>query len=284
LPLPWATYIDKKIFPIDDLKSVKSRIAGQRSLAADHGYELNVHSVCQQIHWRRYIAHYQDMGVSDLHISHYETTVSPARDGFEFRVHSWPLIAPNVENKDMSDGLIVGKPITDKKYLASFIGAHMKHYPSDVRLKLMEAAKKDAGSDLLIEVNDEWHFNKIVYQEQVQNKKLSDDVIEDKKASTKRYNELISDSIFSICPEGAGPNTLRVWESLAVGSIPVIIADNWIPPKVDGDSLSAAIFIKSQSIGGIFDELRKITPSEILLKQKLCIDAYSKYRKLTCWS
>ena len=32
-------------------------------------------------------------------------------------------------------------------------------------------------------------------------------------------------SRYSLCPSGSGPNSIRFWESLAVGSIPVLMAD-----------------------------------------------------------
>src|SRR5699024_6342458 len=120
-------------------------------------------------------------------------------------------------------GLKIGLPPNTKRYLASFIGAHMPHYRSEVRLRLAEVARAANRSDVLVEVGNEWHFNKVVYKEQVQNKSLAEAEIASTREAARRYNEILSDAGFSLSPEGAGPNTLRLWESLAVGSIPVVI-------------------------------------------------------------
>ena len=34
-----------------------------------------------------------------------------------------------------------------------------------------------------------------------------------------------------MCPSGSGPNSIRFWESLAVGSIPVLLSDSLELPK-----------------------------------------------------
>lgn len=44
------------------------------------------------------------------------------------------------------------------------------------------------------------------------------------------YARLLAESQFGICPRGVGLHTRRVLETLAAGSVPVILADNWVPP------------------------------------------------------
>jgi len=283
LGLPWATYIDKKVFPEDVPAFLRPRLAGYKKLARAHGYELAIHTVCQQIHWRRLVEQFHEVGITDLHLSHCEKNIDPQHDGYRFRVHSWPLIAVNFEDPARAAGLQPDKPISEKRYLASFIGAHMPHYRSDVRPRLLDAAKADGGNDIFFELNGEWHFNRIVYQEQVQNKPLPQEELQKNQAAALRYNQILSDSIFSICPEGSGPNTLRVWESLAVGAIPVVIADEWIAPKieVDGQSLDEfCIFVKKQEIDGLFAKLRTINQTTLVAKRAACLQAYRQARAL----
>jgi hypothetical protein len=222
------------------------------------------------------------LGITDLHISHCEKSIDPQRDGYRFRVHSWPLIAVNVEDPSRSEGLVVGKPITEKRYLASFIGAHMPHYRSDVRLKLLEAAKADGGDDILVDLGGEWHFNKVVYQEQVANKSVKKEDLDKHDVATRRYNEILSDSVFSLCPEGAGPNTLRLWESLAVGAIPVIVADEWIPPNlpVPFALQNCAVILPATHVGSLFAHLRALSEHEVTARQTACIAAYPHFRAL----
>jgi len=46
----------------------------------------------------------------------------------------------------------------------------------------------------------------------------------------ERYLEICRDSKFILCPRGAGPSSLRLFECLKLGRIPVIISDDWVPP------------------------------------------------------
>ena len=280
LALPWATYIDKNITPFRVLSILKLKISGLSKFAASLGFTLKVHTVCQQIHWRMFITHFTDIGVTDLHISHMETNIEFENFDFSFGLHSWPLIAVNIEAQERSKGLEFNKDINEKRYLATFIGAHMAHYRSEVRIELLKAAEQFNREDVLIDLGNEWHFNKIVYQEQVLNKAINEvDTIENEDR-TLNYNRIISDSIFSLCPEGAGPNTLRLWESMAVGSIPVIFSDEWIAPTIKKLSLDDfAIVVKRESISSVFNYLDQIPHERRLVLQKNCLEAYSKYRE-----
>lgn len=47
----------------------------------------------------------------------------------------------------------------------------------------------------------------------------------------EEYARLIENSKFVLCPRGAGPSTLRLFETLLMGRVPVIISDEWVPPE-----------------------------------------------------
>jgi hypothetical protein len=287
LGLPWATYIDKQHLPDEVLAYVVPRIMGLRRLAEEHGYRLAVHSVCQQIYWRRFVEIFATCGITDLHISHALRSLDPKGEGLPFCIHSWPLIAPNVEDPSRNAGLVVGKPLQEKKYFASFIGAHMPHYRSDIRPRLLEAAKASGRRDVVVDLGSEWHFNKVVYQEQVKSLQLTGDENAKQLASARRYNEMLSDSIFSLCPEGAGPNTLRVGESLAAGSIPVILADDWLPPQPtsgEPDLESCCVFVPMRDVAETFARLSAIPRTRLETMQRLCIQHYGAARQRTCFA
>lgn len=288
LGLPWATYIDKKYLPEEVTRLFVPRLLGLRRLVQYFGWTLRVHTVCQQIYWRRLIETFQQVGVTDLHLSHATTDVDPLREGWKLRIHSWPLFAPNIEVPERRMGLTIGKPIKEKRYLASFIGAHMPHYRSDVRIRLFEAAKASGRDDILIDLGSEWHFNDIVYKEQVQHKPLAEDEIARILSATQRYNEVLSDSVFSFCPEGAGPNTLRLWESLAVGAIPVVMASDWQTPKLGseimrGDLQDCIITVSMIDLPGIFDLLPEVSLAERKRMQSAGILLYGSIRERTCF-
>jgi hypothetical protein len=61
--------------------------------------------------------------------------------------------------------------------------------------------------------------------------------IEGKSHVTKQYEleykNILQDSVFSLCPRGSSPSSVRFWESLQAGAIPILISDNWILPEWD---------------------------------------------------
>lgn len=287
LGLPWATYIDKKRFPDEVSKVIAPRVRALAALVRSFGWQLEVHTVCQQIHWRRLATEFAALGVSDLHLSHAERALDPRREGWPFRVHSWPLIAPNVEVPERRAGLDSRRPPEQRRWLASFIGAQMAHYRSDVRLRLLDVARASGRSDLLVDLGNEWHFNKVVYQEQVQHRPLSVEQSQAQHEATRRYNEVLSDSVFSLCPEGAGPNTLRVWESLAVGAIPVIVADDWLPPAPRANDEPAladcALLLTAAELPQLIERLATMSKDEIRRRSTACLALYARVRRRTAF-
>jgi hypothetical protein len=47
----------------------------------------------------------------------------------------------------------------------------------------------------------------------------------------KRYAEEIAASRFVLCPRGVAPASIRLFETLQLGRVPVILADEWVPPE-----------------------------------------------------
>jgi hypothetical protein len=46
----------------------------------------------------------------------------------------------------------------------------------------------------------------------------------------KRFAEVLYRSNFVLCPRGMGTTSIRLFETLAAGRVPVIVADDWVPP------------------------------------------------------
>ena len=44
------------------------------------------------------------------------------------------------------------------------------------------------------------------------------------------YRDVVGRSRFVLCPRGRGTSSIRTYETLAAGRVPVIIADDWVPP------------------------------------------------------
>src|SRR5205823_9816563 len=46
----------------------------------------------------------------------------------------------------------------------------------------------------------------------------------------RRYAELTKASKFVLCPRGLSPSSIRLFETMRMGRVPVILADGWVPP------------------------------------------------------
>ena len=275
--MPWATWIDKKTFPDQLLEAYRTRIQAMRSILRE---PLQVHSVCQHIRWKEHPHRFEQAGINQLWIAHKEKNWDT--EG-ALRLHSWPLYAVNVLDPERREGLEI-VPVEQKSIFASFKGAHMKHYPSDIRLRLKELAHLEGYE---IEVSDLWHFNKVVYNYQIANKESEKDAID--RQEIVSYNRLLSQSLFSLCPGGAGPNSLRLWESFGIGAIPVILSDRYELPQsktinhVNSDWQECAICIPEEELHSLDQKLRLTPLSTLCAMQEKGIAMHKLWQDETCF-
>ncbi|HUS96217.1 MAG TPA: exostosin family protein [Hyphomicrobiaceae bacterium] len=72
-----------------------------------------------------------------------------------------------------------------------------------------------------------------------------------------RYADILSKSKFVLCPRGLGPSTWRLFETMRIGRVPVIIADEWVEPKgMQWNSFS--VRIKEEDIDSIPARLERL--------------------------
>ena len=282
LPVPWASRIDLRTG--DNPLSEKSGVNGIRSSVFRQG---SLHTICQHVYWKEAANDWAEEGVTDVWLSHAaETGIRPdsiAVSGFLPRIHAWPLYAVNVEDPQRCKGLVIGKNPRAKRYLASFIGAHMAHYISESRLMLEMHARNP--SFYIKSTGDQWHYKGVVYEHQIDGKPLESVYRID--GSVEEYNRVLSDSVFALCPAGAGRNTIRLWEAIAVGAIPVLVDEPPLFPK--GGSLPPIDWSKivlqfaPEDIPNLPLLLRRIPQHEILDRQQRAISAYRHIRRMTCF-
>jgi hypothetical protein len=126
--------------------------------------------------------------------------------------HSIPHFSVNCENSDVVD-------FDDRKYLLSFQGSLKTH---SVRIELKNVLKE--RSDCFFVDTGNWHFEN------------QQSIIEN---NSETYRELFRNTKISLCPRGTGPSTIRFWEALSFGCVPMVFSDVWKLPLdmfVDWDS------------------------------------------------
>jgi hypothetical protein len=103
------------------------------------------------------------------------------------------------------------KPIEERKYEFSFVGDFNTHQDRP-RLSYLNSEK------IKIQPTGNWFFSK----DEASQKDL-----------LPTYKEILENTKISICPRGTGPSTLRFFESMSVGSIPIIFNNLKIPESID---------------------------------------------------
>ena len=215
---PWATVIDKEY----DLKKVINMIMPFINKTQKY------YTCCQQIAFRKLIPLFKDLCINKVYVSHKILNENELDD---IKLMPCPLYAVNVEDKHRNSSfkeLEVDYLNKKRELLYSFQGAFNSGcYLTDIRNRIFKMTNPE---NCYVNKIENWHFDKVVYDIKQNNKYELNETDSDHDRTTK-YNKLLLDSRYSLCPSGSGPNTIRFWESLAVGSIPVLLADTLeLPP------------------------------------------------------
>ena len=265
LGLPWATIIDKKLNLYGLYFILNTNL--------EKGKEYI--TTCQHIFFKKLIPFFKKINIKILYVAH-KIKGEDVIDGIEIR--ACPLYAVNVEdvarNKEFKDLKNEDYLNRKRKYLYSFVGGYQNAYLSKIRINIFNLKKSD---NTFIQNTGSWHFNNIVYKKQVCNIDLNNKDNQDDKNKTKNYNNILLDSRFSLCPSGSGPNTIRFWESLAVGAIPVLLSDTLELPKHKLWK-DAIISIKEKEIFNIDNILSNITEEKEKLLRENCLKIYYYFK------
>ncbi len=214
---PWATLIDKL-----SVRAVDAKLLGRQLtiLAERFPHRQRTVTVCQHIRMLDFQDYFKDAGVTDVFWSHAQRRQTTLPDYPEINIHPFPLFPVQRDEKMAKDS---GRDI-----LFSFVGARAKDfYLTRVRDYILDELSEDTRG--VVVGRSDWHYNKIVYDHQVHNRIKSSDGLVDSQAGAEFLN-VLGRSIFSLCPSGSGPNSIRLWESISAGAIPVILADSLALP------------------------------------------------------
>jgi hypothetical protein len=216
---PWATLIDLSWSP-ERSKPLREAL---EALAAGVDKECRVFTVCQHVRLLDHPEIFESCGVTDIFWSHAARGQAcvPGKGGL--RLHPFPLYPVQAVGSARERAAKAERP-----YLFSFIGAQPDEwYLTRVRETIFEKLGEHPRG--MVRRRKEWHFRRTVYRSQIIGEQETiGQYLEEKQAA--EYVDMLRQSIFSLCPSGSGPNTLRLWESLALGAIPVVLSDTWLPP------------------------------------------------------
>jgi hypothetical protein len=74
-----------------------------------------------------------------------------------------------------------------------------------------------------------------------------------------RYADVLRRSKFVLCPRGSGSSSIRLFETLRAGRVPIIISDQWVAPN-GPDWSSCSLQIRERDIAGIAQIVSDLEP------------------------
>ncbi len=263
-PFPWATVIDKNVNQQQLLKILKAVIPANK----------NYYTCCQHIGYHKLVNLWSLLGIGTVYTPH----KCLGRDKMgSINLVACPLYAVNLEDKTRNE-VFNGVDLLNKerKYFYSFAGGYQANcYLTDIRLRIFDL-NKNGRKDCIIRNTGDWHFNCDVYGGgQDINGKLNED--QRHKIKTKLYNSILLDSRYALAPSGSGPNSIRFWEALGAGSIPVLLADTLELPK---HALweKSIVRIKESELANIDNILGSIDKNEEEERRSNCLELYRHFR------
>lgn len=180
-------------------------------------------TVAQHIRAGEYQQIFHAAGITDLFWSHCVKSEDRFPSAPEVRLHPFPLFPVQQLRRDASD--IERK----RRWLFSFVGARSEPiYLSDVRKLIVDIMANDPRG--LVICRDGWHYQGIVYDRQIRALPNTDRITRLERDRSAAFREIMDESVFSLCPSGTGPNSIRLWEAALNGSIPVVLSDSWAAP------------------------------------------------------
>ena len=142
----------------------------------------------------------------------------------------------------------------NKDIIVSFVGAYITH-------PIREKLKDNLQGEYFI-FRDSYHVD-------------GDNTNKEKEED--EYRDVIERSIFSLCPRGSSPSSVRFWESLSAGAIPILISDDWVLPEWDWDN--TLVRIPESDVAELTSEtlLKMLQQKDVESMRNNCLLAWEKF-------
>ena len=206
-------------------------------------------TICQHIRYREIIPVLRTLRVNVLFAPH-----APKEQEYKnIIILSFPLYPTNGIN-----------PAQKKNILYSFIG--LESHP--FRRKIFALPRRP---DTVIKKREKWHFY-LRYKGKIILVRWSPK----REQERKEYQRVLSCSRFSLCPRGSGPSTIRFWESLQAGAIPVLLADAMVLPTIEEINWDDCIIrVPEKNVFSVDNIIRAISPEKEASMRENCLRAYA---------
>ena len=257
LGFPWATIFDKKYNQQVIFNIIKQYIQPGKIY----------YTCCQHIYFKYFLSLWNALNIKTVYISH-KVKDEDMIQGITLK--PCPLYALNVEdstiNKEFQGVDLLN---IERNILYNFIGGYQQNYMSQIRPNIF---KMKHPENTIIKNTGMWHLDKLVYNP-AQNVNQDLNLNPDHINKTKYYNELLIKSRYTLAPSGSGPNSIRFWEALGAGSIPVLLSDTLELPEHELWK-DAIIFMKENEITSLPRKLKEISDEQERTMRENCLKIY----------
>jgi hypothetical protein len=232
-------------------------------------------TVIQIIDWREYIPIFKLLGIKKVFASHCsKKEIYGDIEVYPYFLYSYTYNIYNNNFNNLYSNMIISVS-TNKS-----------------REKLCDDL--NISDNINIKKNKDWFFKKLVYDYQLFHKFIETDKIESILENHINYMKFIKNSSFQLCLKGRGDNTIRIFESLKMGIVPVIDFELNIQSdhfnlkdyiiKIDFDELIQYIKIKCDISDFLVDNIKfynLVNDKRNNIKKDYCIikldSLYKKY-------
>lgn len=194
-------------------------------------------TICQHINYEVIIPFLREMGITTLFIPH----------AIKDKNYSGVTVLPFPHSAVNGVG-----PAQTKDIYYSFVGVSWTH---PVRAQILALPQRP---DCVIKERRDWHFYQSSAEQEIEK---------------QEYQEILARSRFSLCPRGTGASTLRFWESLQAGAIPVLLSDQMtLPEEIDWDA--CIVRIPEEDVSKIDCILSEISLEQEQAMRAKCLEIF----------
>lgn len=266
IAFPWANYIDNQWIGNYDVleKTIENEVEKNTIVNANKTY----FTVIQHMLFRNYIDKLKKLNIKYIFTPHKMKSDSILEEEHNICIIPISLFPAQYNNSNIFND------IKNKNYLASFIGQINHHaHLTEIRKEMFSAFLNKP--DCFIKANDSWFYQGVVYDS---NFKDNTKLLYNQNTDIELYKLTMANSKFSLCPLGTGPNSIRFWESLSYGCIPILLSDNLILPEILGIKYDDFCIIwKETQIDSLYNYLLKFDDKRIKQMSNKCVEMYNNY-------
>jgi hypothetical protein len=225
---------------------------------------INYFTVVQHIQFKQYLHLFKKFNIKYVFTPH--KMIGDELLEKEYDIFIIPISLFPKQNNNLKSII----PIMERLFLTSFVGqVFHENMISNIREEIYNHFKDK--TDCYVNKKELWHYQTAVYNI-ILNKDEKDLIENDFK-----YKQILINSQFSLCPLGTGPNSIRLWESLSFGSVPVILSDKLVLPYLNINYEDYFIFWKEADIDKLYDYLLNFDKKKLTNMSKKCIELYQTY-------